>query len=191
MIIPGFLISILTFPGVMMHELAHQFFCRVRRVPVFEVKYFQFKNPCGYVLHEASESPMTNFVISIGPFIINTVTGALILFPVSVEMHEFGLFASIRMGNLGDGAFLRLLPLMFVYWLGISILMHAFPSTGDAQILVTSILKNKEIPLLTKVIVAPVVGLIYLGAFGSVIWLDLGYALLLAYLMPKLLALFI
>ena len=181
--IPGILIAIVTFPGVIIHELAHQIFCYLRRVPVYQVKYFQPRNPCGYVVHAPSESPGTNFIISIGPFIVNTILGALILLPASIEMSEFGL--------LNDGlGFLPGLRLVFIYWLGISIAMHAFPSTGDAKNLVSSILKNKDVHILIKILVAPVVGLIYLGAFGSIIWLDLGYGILIATLLPKLIALF-
>ena len=43
MIIPGFIISILTFPGVIVHELAHQICCYICGIKVYEVKYFQFK----------------------------------------------------------------------------------------------------------------------------------------------------
>ncbi len=35
-------------------------------------------------------------------------------------------------------------------------------------------------------LVLPVIGLIYAGAFGSIVWLDLGYALAVAYLLPDL-----
>lgn len=80
-IIPGFLISLLTFPGVMVHEFAHQLFCRIMRVPVYDVVYFQAKNPLTLLLG----------------------------------------------------------------WLGVSILMHAFPSTGDAKVMVKAILKNQDV----------------------------------------------
>lgn len=185
MFIPGFVISILTFPGVIVHELSHQIFCYLRRVPVYEVKYFQVKNPCGYVVHEQSDNPLTTFLISVGPFIINTLIGAVILFPASIEMSEFGLY-NIFSGNAVGAPFLRALPILLAYWLGVSILMHAFPSTGDAKVLAASILKNKEVNIFARILIAPIIGLIYLGAFGSVVWLDLGYALLIAHTLPSL-----
>lgn len=43
MIIPGFLISIATFPGVIVHEAAHQLFCRLTKVAVLDVCYFRLK----------------------------------------------------------------------------------------------------------------------------------------------------
>ncbi|MGE5579459.1 MAG: DUF3267 domain-containing protein [Bacillota bacterium] len=190
-LIPGVFLSIITFPGVIVHELAHQFFCFLRRVPVYEVRYFRFKNPLGYVLHEPTDNPLSTFVISVGPFIANTLLGALIVFPVSIEMSEFGVWNWIRRGSVGFADIVPFLPTLGVYWLGISILMHAFPSTGDAKALVSDILKNKNVSLLARVLVAPVVGLIYVGAVGSIVWLDLGYALLVSSMLPKVIGLFL
>ena len=72
-------------------------------------------------------------------------------------------------------------------WLGFSILMHAFPSTGDAKNMIDQILKNPEVGILPKILSAPAVGLIYAGAFGSIFWLDLVYAAAVAMLIPNLL----
>ena len=49
--IPGQLISLLTFPGVIVHEWAHKLYCNWTGVLVHKVVYFQFANPAGYVLH--------------------------------------------------------------------------------------------------------------------------------------------
>lgn len=176
-IIPGVFLSIITFPGVIVHELAHQLFCYLRRVPVYEVMYFRPKNPVGYVLHEPTDNPLDTLIISVGPFIVNSLLGALIVFPASIEMSEFGI--------------VPFLPMLGVYWLGISILMHAFPSIGDARILVSGILKNRSVSLPIRILIAPVVGLMYVGAVGSVAWLDLGYAVVVSMLMPKVVELFL
>lgn len=51
--IPGELISILTFPGIIVHEFAHMLFCRIRKVAVFDACYFRVGNPAGFVIkHE-------------------------------------------------------------------------------------------------------------------------------------------
>jgi hypothetical protein len=175
--IPGFLISLLTFPGVIVHEFAHQLFCRLSRVPVFEVCYFRLSNPCGYVIHEKVESPMKNLLICVGPFLINTVIGALILFPASIEVMEFKSYTN---------------PLsLFLAWLGISILMHSFPSSGDAKSLYQSVIKNKSVNILAKIVILPVIGLIYVGAIGSVVWLDFFYAIGVGMFIPSLISNFI
>jgi type III secretory pathway component EscS len=170
----GLIVGIVTFPGVIVHEMAHQLFCRICKVPVFEVKYLRFGNPVGYVLHEPVRSPYKNLAISIGPFLVNTVVGALIALPAAIHVLEFEDYSD---------------PLkLVVIWLGISILMHAFPSTGDAQALVASVLKNKEVRWYAKALVAPVVGLIYAGAIGSMFWLDLAYAVAVAAGLAKIVA---
>lgn len=175
MIIPGLgiIVSIITFPGIAIHELAHQIFCRLLRIPVFKVVYFRIGNPCGYVEHEASEDPLKVFLISTGPFLINTLLGILILTPVAVPILKFREYTN--------------LPNLVLAWLGFSILMHAFPSTGDAGNMVRQILKNKNVGIFPKILAAPVIGLIYAGAIGSIFWLDLVYAAAVAMLIPNLL----
>lgn len=174
--VPGIIISIITFPGVIIHELAHQIFCRIMRVPVYEVKYFQFSNPCGYVLHEATQDPLKTFLISTGPFLINTLIGMIIISPAAIELFVFEDYSN---------------PLnLLLGWIGFSTLMHAFPSTGDAKVLVNNILNNKKVNVLVKIVVAPVIGLIYMGALGSVVWLDAIYAIVIAMIIPNLFLIF-
>jgi hypothetical protein len=50
MYIPRILVSVLTFPGIIFHELGHQLFCKFTGVRVIKVRYFRFGNPAGYVL---------------------------------------------------------------------------------------------------------------------------------------------
>lgn len=179
MIIPGIIIAVLTFPGVIVHELAHQMFCRICRIPVYEVKYFQFTNPCGYVLHEATDNPMKNFLSAMGPFFVNTIVGMLIVLPASVDIFFFSSVQSTGPLNL------------FLAWVGLSILMHAFPSKGDADAMVQSILKNDSVSIPAKVFTAPIIGFVYLGVFGSIVWLDAVYAIGMAMVGPMLVMQFI
>jgi Putative zincin peptidase len=169
--IPGPLIALATFPGVIVHELAHQLFCRWFRVPVLKVCYFRIGNPAGFVIHEPPTKTYQSLFISIGPFLINTVMGALIAFPAALPVIKFGT------GDLLD---------YFLIWLGVSIAMHAIPSTGDAKSLWHSV-KGPGVSSAVRFIVAPVVGLIYLAAFGRVFWLDLVYGIGVAVGLPTLL----
>lgn len=182
-IIPGQLISLVTFPGVVMHELAHQICCRICKIPVYEVKYYQFGNPSGYVVHEACSSPWKNLLISVGPFLFNTLLGMIITTPAYIQTFVFGSFSSMVTSPVG-------LLQLFLIWVGFSILMHAFPSSGDAKALVQSVLKNPEVNILAKIITAPIIGLIYVGALGSMFWLDAIYALALTAVVPQILVLF-
>ncbi len=173
MIIPGVLISLVTFPGVVIHELAHQIFCMLCNLEVYEVKYFQMGNPNGYVIHEAADRPWKIFFTCMGPFFINSVLGMVILLPASIELLVFHEFSN---------------PLqLFLGWLGFSILMHAFPSRGDAKVMIRRILKSPDVSFVWKVIAAPFVGLIYICSVGSIFWLDLVYSAALAMLIPWIL----
>ncbi len=172
MIIPGFLITWLTFPGVIVHELAHAIFCRLFGVAIYEVKFFQFsvgfRQPAGYVIHEPSKKASQNLMIGIGPFFVNTLIGGIIGAPAAVPMLKF---------NSPD-----LLDL-FLLWLGVSIAMHAFPSTGDAASIRQS-LKDPGTSTWTKIWATPIVGLIYIGALGSMLWLDVIYGVAVVGVIP-------
>ena len=172
MIIPGFLIALVTFPGVIVHEMAHQLFCRWCRVPVFDVCYFRVGNPAGYVIHENPRKPSQQIWIGVGPFLVNTIVGALVAFPAAIPMLKFDAGQAI--------------DFLFI-WLGISIAMHAFPSTGDAKSIWHGV-ASREVPLLAKIVAIPVVAFIYLGAIGSFFWLDLLYGAAVALALPNLIS---
>ena len=171
--IPGIVVSAVTFPGVIVHELAHAIFCKLLKIPIYDAKFFQLSNPCGYVVHEPTDKPLKSLLISVGPFLVNTILGAIIMLPASITLIKFR----------ESGNFLTLL----LGWLGISILMHAFPSTGDAEVLISSILKNDQVNFLFKVITFPFIIAIYIGALGSVVWLDALYALGVSMVLPNIL----
>ena len=166
-IIPGFIIATITFPGVIVHEMAHQFFCRFTGTAVLDVCYFRIGNPAGYVVHEPAKSPGKTLVISIAPFFVNTIIGALIAAPAAMSQ------------DLEQPDPLNL----FLLWLGISIAMHAFPSTGDARSLWTSL--HKESWWL-RALIAPIVAIIFIGAVGSMVWLDVIYGVAVGFGLPKL-----
>jgi hypothetical protein len=169
--IPGPLIALATFPGVIVHELAHQLFCRWFRVPVLGVCYFRVGNPAGFVIHEPTTKSYQSLLISIGPFLINTIVGALIAFPAALPVIKFGA------GDLVD---------YLLIWLGVSIAMHAIPSTGDAKSLWQSV-KGPGVSSIARFMVAPIVGIIYLASIGRIFWLDLFYGVGVALGFPTLL----
>ena len=168
--IPGIVITLATFPGVIVHELAHQLFCRWFKVPVFGVVYVQFKNPAGYVLHETPQRKWQSIMISIGPFIVNTIIGAIVALPAALPVFKFN--------NAGP------LDYLLIY-LGVSIAMHAFPSRGDANV-IWDMVNEKDTAWWIKLVGYPVVGLIYLGSIGSFFWLDLLYGIGVAIGLPNL-----
>lgn len=173
--IPGFLITWATFPGVIVHELAHALFCRLFNVEIYEVKYFifhaTFGAPAGYVLHEPAEETWKNLFIGLGPFFLNTILGAVVAAPAILPIIQFDSVDPLD---------------LFLGWLGVSIAMHAFPSTGDAAAMWQS-LKKEGTPISTKLWGYPLMALIGLGALGSIFWLDLLYGIAVTCLVPKFL----
>lgn len=170
--IPGVLVAVLTFPGVIVHEVAHMLFCRLRHVAVLDVCFFRFGNPSGYVVHEETGNFNTTFLISVGPFLVNSALCMFICFPALLPMKFFGVQE----------------PLSFVLlWLGVSIGMHAFPSTQDADVLYRQ--AKKEIGSLKplSVLSFPVVVLIYIANILSVFWFDYLYGLAIGLALPALL----
>jgi hypothetical protein len=112
-IIPGWFISLITFPGVMLHEWSHKFFCDRAGIPVYKVKYFQLGNPAGYVIHGEITRYRDALLVTIAPFLVNSLF-AMIMF----------LFPLLFKNDLVNYVFM---------WLGICFGLHAFPSDGDAK----------------------------------------------------------
>jgi len=171
MMIPGEVIAALTFPGVIVHEAAHMLFCRLRHVAILDVCFFRFGNPAGYVVHEECENFTTSFLISMGPFFVNSLVCIAICLPA---------FAPVRLFGRED-------PLsMFLLWLGVSIGMHAIPSTQDASSLWTQARKaaGRLNPL--ALLSLPLVVLIYVANLARFFWADLLYGVAIGVGLPQL-----
>jgi hypothetical protein len=169
--IPGELIALLTFPGVIIHEAAHMLFCKWGRVAVLDVCFYRWGNPAGYVIHEKPPNFRTAFLISVGPFIINSLLCILFCFPA---------FVPIRIFQRSDAL------AYFLIWLGLSIGMHAFPSTGDARELwrQASEAASRFNPL--AILSFPLIAIIYAANIGSMFWLDLIYGAAIGLGLPEL-----
>ncbi|MFH1444379.1 MAG: metalloprotease family protein [Candidatus Peregrinibacteria bacterium] len=168
--IPGFIISLATFPGIMVHEFAHKFFADRSGVLVHKVCYFRLGNPAGYVIHDPAVNLKQSFLISIGPLIVNTVLCALIASPV---MFPEGYLTLGISDNLT----------LFIGWLGLSIGMHAFPSNQDMSNFLSDIKKTKGHSLLLLVSRAFAV-LLRISNLLRFFWFDLIYAVGVSMLLP-------
>jgi Putative zincin peptidase len=125
-------------------------------------------DPAGFVIHEPAPKSYHSVLISVGPFLVNTVIGAIVSFPAALPVIKFGS------GDLLD---------VFLIWLGVSIAMHAIPSTGDAKSMWQSV---KGVSAVTRLLVMPIVGIIYLATIGRLFWLDLFYGISAAVGLPTL-----
>jgi len=154
----GWVIALLTFPGIILHEWAHKFSCDRAHVPVYKTCYFRFGNPAGYVVHAEVDSYGKTFLICIAPLLFNTVA-ALIFFAIAVLIP------------LGW-------PTYVLGWLGIACAMHSFPSDIDADNLWDSSKKTwRRNPMV--LLGLPVIGLMKLAAILKAVWFDLVWAVAL------------
>lgn len=172
LIIPGFLIAIVTFPGIIVHELGHLLFCRLRKVAVLEVCFLQTKNPPGYVIHETPKDFTSHFLISVGPFVLNTVLCFVLCFPAFIRVVRFDQQDPLS---------------YFLLWLGLSIGMHAFPSNQDAASLwhAAAGAAKRLNPL--ALVSLPLVILIYVANVARFFWADLIYGAAVGLGIPALL----
>jgi hypothetical protein len=167
--IPGPVIALITFPGIIVHETAHLLFCKVFRIPVFDVCYFRLGNPAGYVLHQKTDRFVAIFFVCLGPFFINT---ALCIVFCSVA------FLPVWVLKVGD------IFAYFFYWLGISIGMHSFPSSEDLTNLyeVAPAEAKRFNPL--AILSLPLIYVLFVLNLARFVWADLGYGLAVGILAP-------
>ncbi|RQG92104.1 DUF3267 domain-containing protein [Natrarchaeobius chitinivorans] len=166
-------VRLFTVPGVVVHEFAHASACRLVGVRVLEVVYFQFGDPAGYVRHEQPRRYREAFVVSVAPFLVNTIVAFVAFLGLAT------LVAASDVASLGDVRTISREPLAVgagLAWLGLSVGIHAFPSTGDADVLWTrSRLEWRRSPLV--LLGLPVVAVIYVANVLSWLWADVLYAL--------------
>lgn len=167
--LPGWLVSAATFPGVIIHEAAHFFFCRKYRLAVFDVCFFQFDNPAGYVLHESTNDFKATFMVSMGPFFINTALCIVFCSAAFIPVGALKVFDPYA---------------YFFYWLGISIGMHAFPSVVDLKHIwkLAPAEARKGNPL--AIVSYPIVAILVVLNYARALWADLGYGIAVGILVP-------
>lgn len=169
MFIPSFLINLVSFPGVMVHEIAHHLFCDIARVPVRKAVYYKVFSPYGYVDHIDAPDLKSSFMITVGPFMVASLLCAALTFP------------TFSMLSLKDyGAALSGLPLV-LFWLGISIGMHAFPGKEELAEFAKQIKTGGGSPPLYLLSSALQI-FFALARLGRFLWFDAIYALLTGFI---------
>ena len=168
MIIPGELIALITFPGVIMHEIAHKFMCDILRVPVYDVNYFSINSArAGYVCHHETQNITYDLLIGLAPLFINSFFCMLFTLPYAASMNI-----------TGDG--ISHYPSMFLWWIGLSIGANAFPSDQDVQNVLSTKGRRKDAPWIVH-ITCDFVKLLNLLRF---VWIDFIYAIIISSILP-------
>jgi hypothetical protein len=167
--IPGFVIALLTFPGVMVHEAGHLFFCRMFKLRVYDVCFFRVGNPAGYVIHEKTENFTALFFVSMGPFIANTLLCVVFCSAAFLPVWELKVTDPLA---------------YFFYWLGLSIGMHAFPSTADlSNVWDLAPAKAKRGNILA-IVSLPLSAILVVLNYARFFWADLLYGIAVGVLGP-------
>jgi hypothetical protein len=167
--IPGWLISLVTFPGVIVHEAGHLLLCRAFKLAVFDVCFFRIGNPAGYVVHENTDDFNTIFFVSMGPFFVNTVFCILFCSAAFLPVWELEVRDPLA---------------WFFYWLGLSIGMHAFPSPDDLKHIWKLAPANAREGNVLAIVSLPIVALLYVLNLARFVWADLGYGIAVGILAP-------
>ncbi|CDK30425.1 metalloprotease family protein [Candidatus Babela massiliensis] len=173
MIIPGPIIALLTFPGVIVHEFAHKLFCDIFNVPVYYVNYFiPLSDQAGRVIHKNTDNFWTLFFISVAPLIVNSLLCMLFTFPFASTY-----FLGTDTVWYSNSTILNIL----ITWLGYSIGFHAIPSNQDVKNL-DKYAKNE----FRQILIGLVQGLAYFSNLFGFIPAGL-YALYISTLLPDIL----
>lgn len=168
--IEGWIIALLTFPGVIVHEISHRFFCDLTKTPVYEVRYLRIGNPAGYVVHGPVQSLKSSLLISIGPLIVNTLLCALLTFPA---MFPIFILDTEKYNVV----------FMVLMWAGVSMGMHAFPSNEDMKNFVDQVKNAQEgglLPILAKLLAR----IFKIANALRIAWFDLIYAFCISLVLP-------
>jgi len=158
--------NLFTFPGIIIHEIAHVLFCNITRTKVQSFNLFGngisfFLTRCGHVTYDVPENAKKQLAISFGPMVFNSFITIITVF-VAIALSYY-------------------IPLIswFLLWLAFSIGAHAFPSSLDgnalSRITKDEIKNNKLLALLY----APFSLFAYLAQYATVLWVDAIYSMML------------
>ncbi len=171
--IPGQLLSLITFPGVIMHEIAHRFICDIFKIRVLKINYFiPFSTVAGGVLHEPTYNLRQHLCIAMAPLFINTILCMIFTLPLASSQqiigypsNEFGMSIS-QYGTL----------YYILWWIGISMGANAFPSNQDMQ----GVLDMHPESAIARISAIIMRGLNFLRN----IWFSFIYAMLISHILP-------
>lgn len=165
----GLIRALLILPGVVVHELAHYYFCRLAGAAVHEVVFFRLGDPAGYVSHAPPRRLSLHCLIVAGPLLVNS-TLALGLFALAA--HQIRVLQPLDQPVGLPGWLSLAVPL----WWGLVIALHALPSRGDIEGLWQVVGWHLQRRHLGAVLALPVTGVLGLLCLGRQVWLHWVYA---------------
>jgi len=172
-IVSGALVSWLTFPGVVVHELAHKKLCDWSGLRVYSATYQPFLG-FPHVEHDRPRQLTTLFAVSGAPFFINTI--------LSIAAYGFSLWLFFQqpITNAGWGSQNpKVYAGILMLWFGFSVGVHAIPSLDDVNNIWRGVRENWRESFFA-LLLAPIVIILYFMSWGKVLWADFIYSALLA-----------
>lgn len=172
LLLPPSLVNLLTFPGVIVHEVAHRFFCDLFKIPVYKICCYRFDSPSGYVIHGPIKELKKSLFVSLGPLIINTILCMLLTFVASIPITILEEEKSSIIFKI-------------LIWLGFSIGMHAFPSNTDMKNIIKQ-MDNSNSKGLALIFIILLGSLFRIANALRFFWFDAFYAFGISLLLPWL-----
>jgi hypothetical protein len=157
----GWLVWALTFPGRIMRVVSYRMLCDINKVEVLEVDYFR-----GKMVYGAIPSLGTALLIASAPLCVNTLLCAVLTLPAALPM-------TIGAETMPPG-------LLLLYWLGISIGMHAFPDRAYSLYLIKRGSLNDQRKVL-NLLGRGLCELFGIANFLRRFWFDLIYAVVVSF----------
>lgn len=174
--IPGELIALITFPGVIFHEVAHRFFCDIYDVQVYNVNYFRILSKrAGHVIYKPTQNFKHKFFIATGPLIINSLVCMLLTFPSASKAYLGTSF-------IDYSSPLLVLAHIIMTWIGYSVGFHSIPSNQDMKDLMP--LVQSKIAKIVLYIFIKIIALFNFKIIGF--FLTFGYMVLISRFLPYL-----
>jgi hypothetical protein len=175
--IPGEVVALVTFPGVVLHEVSHRFFCDITNVDVYAISYFKpLSKKSGHVISQPTNNLFHKFLISTGPLIINSLVCMALTFPAGCNFY-LGTWCVV-----GYASFSISLAYGVMAWIGYSVGFNAIPSNQDMNGLVG--LAQSRFVKAVLYVFTKIIALFNAEAIGF--FLHIGFAFLLSLILPWL-----
>ncbi len=170
------IIKALTLPGAMLHAFFEHMCCRSSKIIIDDERVVRFDEMMSHVDHDLVRRKGPSFDICFIPFFFSLVLGNMILMYGSVSIIYFGRLADI----FG----------WICLYFGVAILTNLFPQIEDVMMLKENYFINNE-KKISKILVAPLYGIFWLGARLEKFGLTLVTSVAYAFVLPHILGLFV
>ncbi|MGZ6251399.1 MAG: hypothetical protein ACXWL2_05185 [Candidatus Chromulinivorax sp.] len=179
-IIPKQLIALITFPGIILHEISHRFMCDIFNIPVYQIDYFALEeDSVGKVIHQKIYSYRKSFFIAMAPLFINTFIAMLLTIPLSICSSTNGIIPA-------SSNFLINFLFKIISWMGFTIGLHAIPSNQDVNNL-KELAHTKTLKIFTYILIKiiAIFNIAFIGFWMRIFYVSLIMALSKAFLFGK------